>query len=51
MNIKLSLDKEWQMQSSEKISKHGETISTIDFDPEDWYKVEIPTTIINGLLQ
>ncbi len=51
MNIKLSLDKEWQMQSSEKVSKHGETISTIDFDPEDWYKVEIPTTIINGLLQ
>ncbi|TKJ22142.1 MAG: hypothetical protein CEE43_07955 [Promethearchaeota archaeon Loki_b32] len=51
MNIKLSLDKEWQMQSSEKISKHGETISTIDFDPEDWYKVEIPTTVINGLLQ
>jgi len=51
MNIKLSLDKEWQMQSSEKVSKHGETISTIDFDPEDWYKVEIPTTVINGLRQ
>lgn len=50
MNIKLSLDKEWQMQSSEKVSKHGETISTIEFNPEDWYKVEIPTTVINGLL-
>ncbi|MFX0207621.1 MAG: beta galactosidase jelly roll domain-containing protein [Candidatus Hodarchaeota archaeon] len=51
MNIKRSLDKEWRMQSSEKVSKHGETISTIEFDPEDWYKVEIPTTVINGLLQ
>jgi len=51
MNIKLSLDKEWLMQSSEKVSKHGETISTIEFNPEDWYKVEIPTTVINGLLQ
>ena len=35
MNFKLSLDKEWQMQSSEKVSKYGETISTIDFDPEN----------------
>ena len=51
MNIKLSLDKEWQMQSSEKVSRHGEKISTIDFDSEDWNKVEIPTTVINGLLQ
>ncbi|MFX1535250.1 MAG: glycosyl hydrolase family 2 [Promethearchaeota archaeon] len=51
MNIKLSLNENWLMQSSEKISKYGETISSTDFNPEDWYPVDIPTTVVNGLVK
>jgi exo-1,4-beta-D-glucosaminidase len=38
------------MQSSEKLSKYGELISTTDYIPEDWYTVDVPTTVVNGLI-
>ncbi len=50
MSNKIPLNKEWKMQSSEKLSKFGEVISTTDFIPEDWYTVDVPTTVINGLI-
>ncbi|MFX0126207.1 MAG: sugar-binding domain-containing protein, partial [Candidatus Hodarchaeota archaeon] len=50
MRNKIPLNIEWKMQSSEKLSKFGEVISTMDYIPEDWYTVEVPTTVINGLI-
>ncbi|MFX0209785.1 MAG: sugar-binding domain-containing protein [Candidatus Hodarchaeota archaeon] len=50
MSNKTPLNKEWKIRSSENLSKFGEVISTIDFIPEDWYTVDIPTTVINGLI-
>ncbi|MFX0181608.1 MAG: sugar-binding domain-containing protein [Candidatus Hodarchaeota archaeon] len=50
MSNKIPLNKEWKMQSSEKLSKPGEVISTTVFVPEDWYTIDVPTTVINGLL-
>ncbi|MFX1335708.1 MAG: glycoside hydrolase family 2 protein, partial [Promethearchaeota archaeon] len=49
MTSKISLNKEWKMQSSDKLSKHGEIISTTEFIPENWYTVDVPTTVVNGL--
>lgn len=51
MNMRIALDKGWLLQSSEKLSKHGEVISTVDFIPEGWYPVDVPTTVVNGLVQ
>ncbi|UCG01834.1 MAG: beta galactosidase jelly roll domain-containing protein [Candidatus Heimdallarchaeota archaeon] len=50
MSNKKPLNKEWKMQSSEKVSKYGEKISTADFNPEDWYTVDVPSTVVNGLV-
>ncbi|MFX1282985.1 MAG: sugar-binding domain-containing protein [Promethearchaeota archaeon] len=50
MSKKIILNKEWKMQSSGNLSKFGEVISTTDFIPEDWYTVDVPTTVINGLI-
>ena len=40
----------WQMQSATKIADDGATISKTGYSPSDWYKVDVPTTIIAGLL-
>jgi exo-1,4-beta-D-glucosaminidase len=40
----------WSMQSSMKASENGEAISQKNFSPTGWYKVNVPTTIIAGLL-
>lgn len=40
----------WQMQSAIKAPDDGATISDAAFTPAGWYAVEVPTTIIAGLL-
>ncbi|HEV9037106.1 MAG TPA: hypothetical protein VGQ51_10815, partial [Puia sp.] len=40
----------WEMQSVTKVPDDGATISQKKYTPEGWYKVEVPTTIIAGLL-
>ncbi len=41
----------WKMQSSLSFNATGKQISQMDFDPQRWYNVSVPTTIIAGLLE
>lgn len=47
---RMILKDNWQMQSSTKVTVNGNTISQSKFQPHNWYKVSVPTTIIAGLL-
>jgi len=40
----------WSMQSSMKVSEKGDAISKQNFTTTEWYNVNVPTTIIAGLL-
>jgi exo-1,4-beta-D-glucosaminidase len=46
----MTLKDDWQMQSSTKVTDDGAAISEAGYTPKGWYKVEVPTTIIAGLL-
>ncbi|UCE14235.1 MAG: hypothetical protein JSV04_03415 [Candidatus Heimdallarchaeota archaeon] len=50
MIFQLEFNKNWFMQSSKEISEYGEVISTSNFTPKGWFEVEIPTTVVNGLV-
>jgi exo-1,4-beta-D-glucosaminidase len=45
------LDRNWLMQSSEKLAAYGEKISTIHFTPEHWLPVTVPGTVVGGLVE
>ena len=47
---KLFLKENWKIQSSEKISADGNTISSMTFDPEGWYTTSVPTTVMAALV-
>ncbi|HWD86964.1 MAG TPA: glycoside hydrolase family 2 protein [Mucilaginibacter sp.] len=47
---RMILRDDWQMQSSLKVTDNGNTISQSKYQPQGWYKVSVPTTIIAGLL-
>ncbi|HVW13265.1 MAG TPA: glycoside hydrolase family 2 protein [Mucilaginibacter sp.] len=49
-NFRMILKDDWQMQSATKVTNDGSTISQTKFQPQQWYKVSVPTTIIAGLL-
>ncbi len=36
----------WAIQSSAKIQARGETISSLEFQPSDWYKATVPSTVV-----
>src|SRR6185312_465385 len=46
----MTLHEGWQMQSATKVTDEGAAISKTGYSPAGWYKVEVPTTIIAGLL-
>lgn len=41
----------WQVQSSAKIGQKGEIVSTTAFQPQDWYAVTIPSTVVAALVK
>ena len=41
----------WSLQSSCKIDKSGEVISTGNFAPTGWYSVAVPTTVVAALVK
>ena len=41
-----ALHDDWQLQSACKISAHGETISTAQFNPDGWLKTAVPSTVL-----
>jgi len=40
----------WAIQSSAKIAASGETISSLAFQPVDWYKATVPSTVAGILV-
>ncbi len=50
-NFKIELKKNWFIQSSEKVMKNGEQISSLDFKAENWYPAEMPTTVLANLVK
>jgi len=47
----LRLQQNWQIQSSAKVHEGGNTISTTDFTPEEWYSTSVPTTVLAALVE
>jgi exo-1,4-beta-D-glucosaminidase len=48
---KMALSDGWTLQSSAKTDQKGETISTTQFEPNDWYSVSVPTTVVAALVK
>jgi len=46
----LTLRDGWSLQSSCKVDKPGEVISTTKFLPTGWYAVKVPTTVVAALV-
>jgi len=49
-NYRAVLKEGWTMQSAVTDASTGSKISKSDFQPNNWYKVSVPTTVIAGLL-
>ena len=43
---KFSLNDGWALQSSAKVSEKGEAIASPSFQPKDWIKANLPTTVV-----
>jgi exo-1,4-beta-D-glucosaminidase len=48
---KIALRDGWSLQSSGKVDKGGEVISTPKFQPSGWYPVSVPTTVVAALVK
>src|SRR4030043_583565 len=48
---KLFLKDNWTIQSSEKITADGTSISSLAYDPEGWYPASVPTTVLAALIE
>ena len=47
----LRLDKGWEIQSSAKVQKAGDAVSTNRFVPKSWYPASVPTTVVAALVK
>ncbi len=47
----MNLNKNWQLQSSEKIIGTGDKISSPDFETRGWLTAEVPSTIMGCLMK
>src|SRR5262249_33853281 len=47
----LQLHDGWALQSSCKVDKSGEVISTANYAPTGWYSVTVPTTVVAALVK
>ena len=47
----LKLEKNWILQSSEKINVTGEVISSKKYLPENWFKTNVPSTVLGVLIK
>ena len=48
---KLFLKDNWTIQSSEKITADGTSISSLSYDPKGWYPASVPTTVLAALIE
>jgi exo-1,4-beta-D-glucosaminidase len=49
-NYRIILKDNWRMQSAVTDASPGSQVSKTNFQPNNWYKVSVPTTIVAGLL-
>jgi exo-1,4-beta-D-glucosaminidase len=47
----LQLREGWTIQSSSKVEKSGEVVSTPKFQPVGWYAASVPTTVVAALVK
>ena len=47
----LALSDGWNLQSSGKVAETGDVISKPGYQPRDWYKVSVPTTVVAALVK
>lgn len=50
-DFKVRLNEDWQLFSSKVTSADGQLISQPDYISSDYYNIEIPSTVLNGLIQ
>jgi exo-1,4-beta-D-glucosaminidase len=48
---KMPLKEGWNLQSSGKVADSGEAISSIRYQPRNWYSVTVPTTVVAALVK
>jgi len=48
---RFGLRRGWSIQSSAKVEAKGETVSTAQFVPRQWYPASVPTTVLNALVE
>ena len=48
---KRELKEGWSLQSSGKVADAGEVISTVPYQPKNWYGVTVPTTVVAALVK
>ena len=48
---RLALTDGWNLQSSSKVEQSGDVISKPSFQPQNWYAVTVPTTVVSALVQ
>ena len=46
---KILLREKWSLQSSAKVPQTGEVISSSAYRPQDWYPIQVPTTVVAAL--
>jgi exo-1,4-beta-D-glucosaminidase len=45
------LSDNWQMKSSFLVTENGDGISNIDYTPKEWFKTNVPTTVLTVLVK
>ena len=45
------LNENWLIQSTDSIQNTGKKISTVEFEPQNWYKTDIPKTVLAALVE
>src|SRR5208282_2356427 len=50
-DYKLLLKEGWSIQSSNRVTAKGETLSTLQYLPQGWYRTSVPTTVLNALIE
>jgi len=48
---RLALTDGWNLQSSSKVEQSGDVISKPSFQPQNWYAVTVPTTVVSALVK
>jgi exo-1,4-beta-D-glucosaminidase len=49
-SARVSLDRDWRIQSSTRVAENGAVLSTAAFQPRDWYATSVPSTVVAALV-